>query len=183
MDAALARIEQASLIDPLSAETHATAGRLLLFARRYPDAAARLRTALRIEPRFPAARKLLSDTLWHGGFQSDAHTAFLDWLAAVDVPATELTVVEATLRRDGLPGLWRTQLQRPDKPGAHPGLAFKRAAMLAGLGQVGPAIDALEAAASQRDAGVIFISVDPQFDAVAAAPRFQALLGRVGLPL
>ncbi len=183
LDEALARIEHASEIDPLSAETHLTAGRLLLFARRYPEAAARLRTALRIEPRFAAARKLLSDTFWHEGLSIDAQGAFLEWLDAVDVPATELTFVEATLRRDGLPGLWRVLLQRPNKPGPpHPGLAFKRAAMHAALGETGPAIDALEVAAAQRDAAIIFLSVDPLFDAVSRDPRFPGLLARVGLP-
>lgn len=184
LDEALASIERASEIEPRSAETHAQAGRLLLFARRYPEAAARLRTALSVEPRFAATHKLLSDAFWHGGMQADAQRAFLEWLALIDVPATELTFVEATLRRDGLPGLWRTLLQRPDKPGAtHPGMAFKRATMHAALGEITPAVDALEAAVAHRDAGVMFLSVDPLFDALSEDLRFRGLLTRVGLPV
>jgi DNA-binding winged helix-turn-helix (wHTH) protein/Tfp pilus assembly protein PilF len=182
VDEALGWLERASQAAPLSAETHAHAGRLLLFARRYPEAVSRLRRAISLEPGLAPAHKLLSQALWHDGRFVEAQDAYLEWLGVVQVPARELAVVDATLRRGGLPELFQTLLQRRDKPGTRPhGLAFKRATMLAAVGEIGQAVDALEQAAADRDARVIFVTVDPLFEPLAREPRFTALLARLGL--
>jgi DNA-binding winged helix-turn-helix (wHTH) protein/Tfp pilus assembly protein PilF len=49
------------------------------------------------------------------------------------------------------------------------------------LGQVGPALDALEQALAVRDPRVVFLKDDPHWRALHPEPRFTALLKRLGL--
>jgi hypothetical protein len=49
------------------------------------------------------------------------------------------------------------------------------------LGQVGPALDALEQALAVRDPRVVFLKDDPHWRALHPEPRFAALLKHLGL--
>jgi hypothetical protein len=51
-----------------------------------------------------------------------------------------------------------------------------------GLGDIDAAIDWWEKAIEQRQMWVIWLKMDPLYDALRASPRFSGLLGKVGLP-
>ena len=59
---------------------------------------------------------------------------------------------------------------------------YARALIHAALGQVDAAFDQLELAYESRDVHVIFLPVDPKWDAFRGNSRFCALLKRCGLP-
>jgi DNA-binding winged helix-turn-helix (wHTH) protein len=50
-----------------------------------------------------------------------------------------------------------------------------------GLGEQELALDSLEAACDHHDASLVWLNVEPRFDPIRSDPRFQNLLGRVGL--
>ena len=56
------------------------------------------------------------------------------------------------------------------------------ARIYAGLGEKQQALDLLERALNDRETGLAFLKVVPQWDAIRQEPRFKALLGRIGLP-
>ena len=57
-----------------------------------------------------------------------------------------------------------------------------RAAVLTKLGEHDLALGCLEAAFDQRLGGMVLIGADPCFCPLHGQARFEALLGRVGLP-
>jgi len=51
-----------------------------------------------------------------------------------------------------------------------------------GLGQTDRALDLLEKAYEDREGRLISLNVEPEYDPLRAAPRFQSLLNKDGLP-
>jgi hypothetical protein len=56
------------------------------------------------------------------------------------------------------------------------------AVIYAGLGDKRQALEGLKKAYEERHAWVAWLKVDPRFDGLHDAPRFQSLLRRMGLP-
>ncbi|MEQ1646603.1 MAG: hypothetical protein ABL959_24325, partial [Pyrinomonadaceae bacterium] len=52
----------------------------------------------------------------------------------------------------------------------------------AALGDVGSAIDLLEASYAEREGHMVMLKVDPRFDVLRDDPRFQDLIRKVGFP-
>jgi hypothetical protein len=50
-----------------------------------------------------------------------------------------------------------------------------------GLSHASESLDAIEAAAEQRLGPLIWLSIDPRFDALRAEPRFQSVRTKMGL--
>lgn len=61
----------------------------------------------------------------------------------------------------------------------HKALSLEAAAAYAAAGELDPALDALERAIDDRLAFVVFVGLDPRFDALRQEPRFAALMERV----
>ena len=59
---------------------------------------------------------------------------------------------------------------------------FDIATIYAGLGDRSHTLDWLERAYEGRAPTLVFINVDPRFDAFRDDPRFRALVRRIGLP-
>jgi hypothetical protein len=57
---------------------------------------------------------------------------------------------------------------------------YQFALLYVALGDTDKALDWLEKAADERSAWIVFIKVDPRFDALRGTERFQALLRRIG---
>ena len=55
------------------------------------------------------------------------------------------------------------------------------ARIYAGIGEKQKVLDLLEKAVDDRDTGLTFLKVVPQWDALRQEPRFKALLERIGL--
>jgi hypothetical protein len=60
-------------------------------------------------------------------------------------------------------------------------VSWRRAAWLAALGDDDAALDALEEAVGIRNVNLMFVAVDPLYDRLHGHPRFEGLLGEMGL--
>jgi hypothetical protein len=70
--------------------------------------------------------------------------------------------------------VWRTPYRRRM-------IQFEMARRYARLGEHERALTSLEAAYDNREGNLVFLNVEPLFDALQSNPRFQALVLRIGL--
>ena len=60
--------------------------------------------------------------------------------------------------------------------------SYDLALPLIGLGRSGEALDWLERACETRSGLLVYLKVEPMFDAIRQEPRFASLMGRLALP-
>jgi TolB-like protein/DNA-binding winged helix-turn-helix (wHTH) protein/Tfp pilus assembly protein PilF len=177
---ALAAIDRARQLDPLSAAVNGDLGWYLYFARRYDEAIAQYQKALELEPGLGWVNPFLFDAYVQKGAFAEAKTIGL-----------------AALRKDKVGAKRYAEMQRLDGPEAvqlyvraaianirrmKPVPAEFLAARLAQAGQRDEALGWLEKAADARSRWLVSLAlVEPRFDGIRADPRFQAVLRRVGL--
>ena len=177
---ALAAIDRARVLDPLSAAVNGDLGWYLYFARRYDDAIAQYQKALELEPALAWVYPFLFDAYVQKGALAEAKAQGL-----------------AALRRDKVPTALYQEMQRTDGPAAvqlyvrgaianirkmKPPPAEFLAARLAQAGHRDEALAWLEKGADDRSRWLVsLVLVEPRFDTIRADPRFQAVLRRVGL--
>ena len=183
-DEALRHIAEAQRLAPADTSITADNGMLLYLARRYAHAEAQLRLALEMQPHNTAAQHHLSNVLMEQGRYPAAAHEFVKWLEMVGVDENERNQAGAVIARSGLAGLARRAFKKEkhSNPGGY-GKALKLATLHASLGETSVALDLLDRARRERDARLIFVAVDPKFDALRRDPRFGELLKSVGLPL
>ena len=175
IDDAIAEIDYAARLDPLSAQVHSTYGRVLYRARRFEDARVRLERALELEPRNARTSVRLAIVLDQLG-QYDAALDALDRAHLSDSTETLLTSARArVLARAGRSKEARHLLGRmePRNPA--------RAEVLAALGDRDAAFQALFRGLEQRDTWPLFIKSDPIFDGLHRDPRWAEVLRRMNL--
>ncbi len=177
-DDALAELAQARQIDPVSPLLRGELGWFLFRARQFERAASRSRETLELDPtNLHASLCLLESSLRLGHLEQAAAEAlrsmrlegaaspFLERLA----DAEAATIVDEFRR-------WR--LKRFSQDGEPPSsqLAIANAA----LGDAEAVHAALESAYRERSAFLLYVRVDPRFDAFASDARFQNLMRQVG---
>ena len=90
--------------------------------------------------------------------------------------------MRADWARGGVPGFWRRWLAFEERSAGSSG---PRAILVARLhermGDTGRAIEWLERAVEQRDPGLVYLGVDPEWAEERDDPRVAALLERIGL--
>ncbi len=177
---AIAEIERARALDPLSPGLNATVGYLLYNARRYDDAIASLTRTLELDRNYPYTHLFL-------GFAYAAKERHGDAIAAVqqaitlglDTPSTQIvlgsTYAGAGKRAEAEAILKQLETGRVNvSPGE---LALLHAA----LGDKERALASLEKAYAARDLQLQYLGVHPGYDPLRADPRFQDLVKRIGL--
>jgi len=179
---AIPQTERAVATDPLDVGSRVFHAFALFYARRYDEATAQARAALRLQPGHPGALGALVQT---------AHMK----QQYADVVAAAATMYEATGRPDvaealkkgyaevGYAAAWRqaTAVELA-KYGDEPGVALDAAENYAIAADRARALDLLERAYKERVPGITYIGCNPLFDPLRAEPRFQALLRQMNLP-
>ena len=179
---AIPQTERAVATDPLDVGSRVFHAFALFYARRYDEATAQARAALRLQPGHPGALGVLVQT---------AHMK----QQYADVVAAAATMYEATGRPDvaealkkgyaevGYAAAWRqaTAVELA-KYGDEPGVALDAAENYAIAADRARALDLLERAYKERVPGITYIGCNPLFDPLRAEPRFQALLRKMNLP-
>jgi tetratricopeptide (TPR) repeat protein len=182
-DAAAGELRQALELDPLSAILHSVDAQVSYFARRYEEAITKCRKGLEIEPEFPFAHYMLALASEQLGRFEDA----VDHLQKPLELARRSPLIEAELGRAY--ALWGKEakarqilqaLERTREERYVPAYSF--AQVHAGLGDREPALCWLERANEERSARMVFVNVDPAFDALRSDPQFPELLRRAKLP-
>ena len=177
---AMARIERALEIDPLSVRTQSFYATDLVYARRYEEAIAAARAALRLQADAPVARNALYRALVLTGRLDEALAmdreqcaGDRELAAALERGAAESGYAGAQRR---LAAAWSERYETPGGPSAI-GVANR---WLYG-GDRDRTMQWLERAYEDRDGNMPYIT-EPIYDSLRADPRFQDLLRRMNLP-
>ena len=179
---ALAEINRAKELDPLSLIINLVHGHVLFRGRRYDEAIADYRKTLELDPNFLLPYVWLVHAYEQKGLYEEAIAAHKSAGAFGNNPRQigNLGHVYATMgRRDDairiLGQLMDLSKQRYVPPHAI-------AVVYAGLRDRDQAMAWLEKAYADRSTRMAWIKVEPMFDVLRSDPRFQDLLRRVGFP-
>jgi TolB-like protein/lipoprotein NlpI len=179
-DRALAEVQRAVELDPVSPIIHADLGTVYAVARRYGEAIEQLRHTLELDPQFYWAHRQLGLALELNGATSDAIAEYKKALELNDDPGVLAFVghAEASVGRQNEAREISARLTEMAKMRYVSGYAF--AVIHLALGEKAQALDWLEKDARERSGFEInFIKVDPYLDPLRGDPRFEALVQKV----
>jgi tetratricopeptide (TPR) repeat protein len=180
---AIASVERAQQLDPLSLMVQSTSARSYYDARRYQEAIDQAKVALALDSTFARARfwvgmaaeqlgrsdqaiRELKATIQHGGPTSA-------YLAALGhVYGTSGQRREALRLLNELETRSKTRYVSP----------LDLATIRLGLGDTDSALALVSRAVRVHDGGLVFVAVDPRYEPLRRDARFQCLLRRIGFP-
>jgi serine/threonine protein kinase/tetratricopeptide (TPR) repeat protein len=181
---AIAEVEHARRLDPLSATQASNAGRIYYRAGQHDKALAAYEEALELDPSLVPTYARVADVYLALGRHSEA-------LAALEKGRT--TAGSTSLRQsEGLAVVLAAAgrrseataiLERLEEAARHSDQeAYRIALVHAALGHTDQAIRWLERAFGERSPLLFMLDVELKFDPIRADPRFQALLARMRFP-
>lgn len=186
LDKALAEIEKAQELDPLSLKFMASAIQIFLSARQNDRAIEQCRMALEIDPHFGYAYLRLAQAYELEAMYEDAVPAWQKALSVLGENDLLRTFNEAHPHQ-GYERARRAvlikQLQQLEEQSRREYIpAIELALICSALGHKNDALKWLERAYDSRDFDLFIISTWPEFDNLRSEPRFQAILRKMGLP-
>lgn len=179
---ALARIERAVELDPLNAFYRSLHGVDLVFVRRYDDAIAQFRDALRTSPGLHFAQT----DLWLSLHQKGMYPEALEAMKEIHATLGDREMEEALDRgfdRGGYRGAMRQAaetLAARSRTRYVPPVDVAMRFLAAGDRE--RALEWLEKGYEERDPNLPYLGL-PFYDVLRDDPRFQALVDRMGLPM
>ena len=181
-DEGFVHMRQARELDPMSPLINTIEAGYLLSAGRLADARTRLARAFDIAPNFWIAHMVQGLAHLADGQAEAGISALRKSVALSDGSSQASSLLAVHLARQGktdearailnqLLALARQRYVPPTSP----------AAVHAALGEVGPALGALEQAVEARDTRIVFLKDDPRWAALRKEPRFVALMQKLKL--
>jgi TolB-like protein/DNA-binding winged helix-turn-helix (wHTH) protein/Tfp pilus assembly protein PilF len=187
-DQAIAEMQRALELDPLSTPIQSFLGRTYVWARSYADAQKAYAQANEMDPNFALNHERIAqlDALL-GNFDQAMGEESKARVLSGEAPESVLSKInrlrEAVARR-GAEGYWTTELEilahGPNPPEAYV-RPYDSAILYTHLGDHKRALAQLEIAYAQRDTALTELAVEPQFDPLRPEAEFQDLVKRVGL--
>jgi len=130
------------------------------------------------------------------GRGSEAIQEFMKVEERFGVSPASLTELRKTYQESGEKGYWRKYLSLCEKASSHPRKFANSsgygwcdymqdadvAAVQVRIGEINAAFDSLEKGFANHGSGLVYLKVDPYWDAIRSDARFRELLRRVGLP-
>jgi TolB-like protein/DNA-binding winged helix-turn-helix (wHTH) protein/cytochrome c-type biogenesis protein CcmH/NrfG len=180
-DEARAIILRARGLDPFYAMNHAMSSQFAFQAREYPAAVQHARQAIVVDPGFWIGHIMLGQAEEHLGRPERAFEAFQD-AARLSGGNTKTMALRghvlaqlgrAAEARDILRTLESLSRERYVPP-------YTIALVQAALGERDAVFASLDRAYEARDVHLVFLPVDPKWDAYRSDPRFRALIERCG---
>jgi TolB-like protein/DNA-binding winged helix-turn-helix (wHTH) protein/Flp pilus assembly protein TadD len=178
---AVAALRRARELDPLNATNHAISALVSLQARDYSGALEHAERATVVNPEFWIGQAQQAQAY----AQLGRHDAALDaWTRAGRLAGgNHMTIAArgyllATLGRDREAREVLRTLEQGWREGYVPSTGL--ALVYAGLGERDRAFEWLEKAYTKQDVNLVFLPVDPRWDAIRDDPRFVALVARCG---
>ena len=181
-DEAARGLADARELDPLSPAILTSLGVLAFFRRDYAGALSALGDVLDLDPEFAAAHHFLGLSHLQLANAAEAH-AKLERAVSLSGRSPETVAAlawgDARLGREGEAHAALDELTRRSE-GAYVS-PVRIAHILLGIGDKTGALERLEQALDQRAADLVWVGVHPVYDEVRDEPRFQDLLGQLGL--
>ncbi len=178
---AMAQLQTAANLDPLSLIIATDQGRALYFARRYDDAIAQYKKVLDVEPRFVFAHICLGLTYVEKGMYDQAIAEYEE-VGRLAEDRQALVLLAHAYGLAGRKAEARKRLAALEKLAATSYVSPHSLAIVhLGLGETDPAFAWLDKSLAERSQWMAYLRVDPRMDRVRSDPRFAVLLGRVGL--
>jgi TolB-like protein/Tfp pilus assembly protein PilF len=180
---AITEVERAQALDPLSVAIQAASARSYYNARRYEDAIAQAKSALEIDSTFSRAHFWVGMATEQLGRPDEAIREF-ETTVSFGGPATIYLAAlghaygKAGRREKALAVLADLQTRAKSRYIS----ALDIATVYLGLGDTDATFEWLEQAFQTRASALVFLAVDPRYDAFREDPRFRDLLRRIGLP-
>jgi TolB-like protein/DNA-binding winged helix-turn-helix (wHTH) protein/Tfp pilus assembly protein PilF len=190
---AIAEMNTAVRLDPLSAPVDSFVGRTYLWARRYDEALARMQEAARRYPNFPLNHVRLAHLYpYLRRFDEAIAEETKARLLSGQDPREALHVEDAlrtAFAARGPRGYWEKILELSEPGANRPGVTapeaysttYGMAMLYARLGDTDKSIESLERAYIERQLAMTEIGVEPALDSLRSDGRFTNLLRRVGL--
>jgi serine/threonine-protein kinase len=180
-DEAIAEIEIARGLDPLSMIIHEGKGQILMLGRRYQEAIAEYRRMIEIDPSFYKPYTSMGRAYIQSGLYTEAIATLRHGRQiAGEIPNILAALGQAHVlagdREEGERMLAELQAMAKTRYVPSNTLALLHLA----LGDRGVALDYLERGVDRRELPICNINVHPAYDDLRSEPRFQALLQRVG---
>jgi TolB-like protein/DNA-binding winged helix-turn-helix (wHTH) protein/Tfp pilus assembly protein PilF len=179
---AIAAIQRAQELDPLSPVINADAGWYYFYGRRYDEAIRECRRALEADPQFGfAVNCILASHRQQHDYQAalaDAKRLFEIRSARTGEPVPSLAASDPQSGLRNAAEIWLRRLNQLSKQ-TYISL-YQIAALRMWLDDKDQALADLNRAREQRDLLVVFVNVDPRMDSLRSDPRFQVF--RTNLP-
>lgn len=179
-DEAIAEVERAQQLEPLSLAINTDLGLVLYLARRYDEAIHQYRAAMDLDPSFSDAQAGILMAYNEMGMY---YQPISEFLRSPETFGREIaTRLEDAYVRSGAKGYWRAYLELAEAPSSEVHSSpYVRARIYAAIGDKSQALRWLDEAHQEHDGGLSLLKVDPGMDGLRAEPRFQAILERIGL--
>lgn len=182
---AIAEMERARAIDPVSLIINTDLGHIYYLARQNENALAGLQRALEMDPNFGIARERLGEVYAAQGRYEEAIAELQRARALFGGGAGEIEArlgyVYAASGRKAMAQAELNEITKRNKASQTFGDSAT-ALILAALGEKEQAFKVLYEAAKRRDSLMALYKVDPMFDSLRADPRHEDLLRRMNLP-
>ena len=181
-DEAIASIERAQKLDPLSVMM-ATVGAFICYqARRYDRALEQAQRAVRIDPRHFMAHDILAWSYAPRGMHAEAVAAAEKALSLAPQDSVALWTSSMTLAGAGRSADARELLRQLRELSESRYIsAYYIAVIHATLGDTQAALEWLERALENGDSWVVWMGVEPRLDGLRLEPRFKKLEQAIGL--
>jgi len=178
-DEALVEAAEVLVLDPASPRSGAALGWHYLFAGRWADAETTCREVLEHSAEHSRAGECLYQALLRTGKEAEAVVVLGRSLIREGVPQERFQELDPEDPPHAIPELERIRLehifsQRQEDPAA----AFDAATAFARLGEIDRTFAALEMALEERDTRLLYLAVDPRFEALRDDHRFGEMLVR-----
>ncbi len=164
-------------VDPLSVVGNWIYSFCLFLARQYDHALERATTTLDLDSNFGVAYLSLAFVYQMKGEYAMSAEAYAKCSEVTGFPQNAVYI------REGFAGGWESFLRAmtsPDTPMTFS--SYIIAVFFATLGDKDGAFAELDASLAKRESHIVMTKADPRFDSLRDDPRFQEILGAIGLP-
>jgi TolB-like protein/DNA-binding winged helix-turn-helix (wHTH) protein/Tfp pilus assembly protein PilF len=180
-ETAIREAERARELDPMSSIINTWVGSRYFFARKYDTAVQQYRNVVELDPNFVPAHLALGQAYVQMKMFPEA---IAELEKAVALSGGSPVYIASLAHAYGVTGRRSDTLRLIDDlkklSGRRYVASFDMAIAWLGLGDKERTLAALEKAVADRSPRLLFLMVDPRFDAVRSDPRFQTLIRRVG---
>jgi tetratricopeptide (TPR) repeat protein len=177
---AIAEINQALLLDPVSLPINASIGLTYYFARDYDRSAEELKKTLEMDTGFPMTNFFLAQTYSQQGKYEEALSHFRTALDLYGQSPNMLASYGYTAAVSGQKSIAEGTLDQLIEQSKERYVStFDLAVLLLGLGKKREALEQLQQACEERAFLLIYLNVSPVLDSLRTEPEFENLKQRI----